>query len=133
MIHLTLKHGLCPMSPLAFAFYGEVKAGIGQLDLSHRLGMCVEWITNHFIHEQSCILHMNLHLLHVVMFLATGNIAMKLLDKKDSASLKATVFAAVYHLIFWSSVPLQSIVDAHKIGYKGMRCKSELVKFATNF
>jgi len=74
-----------------------------------------------------------LHLLHVVMFLATGNIAMKLLEKKDSASLKAYVFAAVYHLIFWSSVPLQSIVDAHKIGYKGMSRKSELVDLTTDF
>ena len=67
------------------------------------------------------------------MFLAKGNIAMKLLEKKDSASLKANVIAAVYQLIFWSSVPLQSISDAHKIGYKGMRCKSELVELTTDF
>ena len=71
---------------------------------------------------------------------------MKLLERKDSSSHKASVSIAmkhvgfdhfilcsnilllpfqasvivtVYQLIYWSSTPLQSLVDAHSLGYKG--------------
>ena len=39
MVHLTLENGLCAMSPIAFANYGEFLASIGELDLGVRLGM----------------------------------------------------------------------------------------------
>jgi len=42
MVELTLREGLCALSPLAFSFYGQVLASIEKLDLACRLGMLYE-------------------------------------------------------------------------------------------
>ena len=42
---------------------------------------------------------------------------LKLVENKLSSEHKSVVYALVYHLILWaSSDPLQSIIEAHEIG-----------------
>ena len=51
--------------------------------------------------------------------LFTGRLALKLVENKLSSEHKSVVYALVYHLILWaSSDPLQSIIEAHEIGRK---------------
>ena len=38
MVELELRHGLSPLAPLAFAFYGETLAAIGLYDKACRMG-----------------------------------------------------------------------------------------------
>ena len=51
--------------------------------------------------------------------LFTGRLALKLVENKLSLVHKSAVFAHVHHLILWaSSDPLQSTIEAHEIGKK---------------
>lgn len=38
LLELTLKHGLTPKSPIAFAYYGEVVSSMNEISLAMRLG-----------------------------------------------------------------------------------------------
>ncbi|KAL7554477.1 hypothetical protein ACHAWF_017948 [Thalassiosira exigua] len=48
MVQLTLKNGLCPNTPIAFAYYGEAQAGRGRLDLARRLA---SYLSGHSLKE----------------------------------------------------------------------------------
>lgn len=56
------------------------------------------------------------------MFISTllfaGRIALKLVEKESSIVHKSGVIAGVYLAILWTSQPLQSIVEAHRVGRK---------------
>ena len=38
MVQLSLMNGYCMMTPIAFAFYGEVLVSLGKFELANRLG-----------------------------------------------------------------------------------------------
>jgi hypothetical protein len=40
MVELTLRHGLCLYSPVAYARYGQVLVSMGHNELGIRLGRC---------------------------------------------------------------------------------------------
>ena len=54
---------------------------------------------------------------HIAFLLATGRLALKLLEKNKTILYKSQVFA-VYTTISWLNTPFQSIIDFHNIGYK---------------
>ena len=63
--------------------------------------------------------HSSQHCLAFSTHLFTGRLALKLVENKLSSEHKSVVYALVYHLILWaSSDPLQSIIEAHEIGRK---------------
>ena len=81
----------------------------------------VDWVgiiacVNSFkIIEMVCLNH---HILFLSSHLFTGRLALKLVENKLSLVLKSAVIATVYHLILWTSDPLQSIIEAHEVGRK---------------
>jgi len=60
--------------------------------------------------------------------LVTGGIALKLVERKELSTHKASVILSVYQSIMWLSTPLQAIVDAHDMGHKGEQ-KSGILYF----
>ena len=142
MLQLTLKNGLCAISLLALSFYGETQAAIGNLDLACRLGMDMALVDSQCFQG---IIHSHTAYFSLDYADKIGGLAMKLLERKDSSrykasaivtvgcvavsdfmcsdalsSFQASVIITVYQLIYWSSTPLQSIVDAHNLGYKSI-------------
>ena len=64
-----------------------------------------------------CLNHHNILFFSTHLF--TGRLALKLVENKLSLVHKSAVFAHVHHLILWaSSDPLQSTIEAHEIGKK---------------
>ena len=70
-----------------------------------------------FYNEMICLNHHNILFFSTHLF--TGRLALKLVENKLSLVHKSAVFAHVHHLILWaSSDPLQSTIEAHEIGKK---------------
>ena len=89
-----------------------------QLEVSKR---DADWVGFIACVDSSLIIEMiwlNHHISFFSTHLSPGRLALKLVEDKLSSVHKSAVVAIVYHLILWASDPLQSIVEAHKIGRK---------------
>ena len=83
-----------------------------------------------FYNEMICLNHHNILFFSTHLF--TGRLALKLVENKLSLVHKSAVFAHVHHLILWaSSDPLQSTIEAHEIGKKLVNSKEIFSKFWT--
>ena len=115
MVDLTMKHGLVPLSPLAFGCYGHVLVATGNIAEGCRFGRHHSCFDSYLIIE---MIWLNHHILFSSTNLFTGRLALKLVENKLSSVHKSAVIGTVCHLILWASDPLQSIIEAHEIGRK---------------
>ena len=66
-------------------------------------------------------------LMHREIFLTTGKLALKLVEKKGSVQFKSSVICFVYDRILWATEPLQSLVEAHLLGNKAGQQSGDIV------
>ena len=64
--------------------------------------------------------------------LFTGRLALKLVENKITSVHKSAVISAVYHLILWTSDPLQSVIGALEIGRKVGQQRGDFLYSAAN-
>jgi len=72
-------------------------------------------------------------LLFSTTHLFTGRLALKLVENKFSVVHKSAVIAAAYHLILWTSDPLQSISEALETGRKVGQQSGDFLYSAANW